>query len=59
MNREEIQSLASDVLREWLKEGPDLDFLYDYFDGDVDARTLVAVEDQVKAIIPLLTVPED
>ncbi|MBV6360418.1 hypothetical protein R2325_16315 [Mycobacteroides chelonae] len=59
MTKEQINELASELVREWISTGPDADYVHDYFDGEVDALSITRIHDEACAIAKRLTHLED
>lgn len=56
MTNDEIDQIAAELVQEWIKAGPDLDYVQDYLDGGVDARSLMCIQDRATAIAAALKV---
>ncbi|OHT91261.1 hypothetical protein BKG70_00570 [Mycobacteroides chelonae] len=59
MTGEQINEMASELVREWIATGPDIDYVHDYFDGEVDALSITRIHDEACVIARGLSYPED
>ncbi|OHT73361.1 hypothetical protein [Mycobacteroides chelonae] len=59
MTQEEVNELASELVREWIKRGPDTDFVSEFFDGELDADSLGKIHAESAVLARGLTYPED
>lgn len=59
MTKEQINELASELVREWIGTGPDIDYVHDYLGDEVDALSISRIHDEACVIAKNLTHPED
>lgn len=59
MTQDEVNGLASEVVREWIKRGPDAEFVSEFFDGELDADSLGKIHAESLVVARGLTYPED
>lgn len=59
MDKDEVNALASELVREWIGRGPDADFVSEYFDGQLDADSAAKIHAESLVLARGLTYPED